>query len=118
MLKIFLALIRNYLPLQKLKINSLLCSYTMRVFRLTENKPINMYMSNVGSKKNLFSLRRHCCGMPQISLISTNIFTIRDKSAILIRHQYSALYDSVILPTSRKFQKNERLPCIGYHKIV
>ena len=76
MLKIFLALIQNYLPLLKPKINLLLCSCTMRVIQLTENKLIYLVLANVGSKKNFFSsLQCQNCGMPQISLILTDIFT-------------------------------------------
>ena len=63
MLEIFLALIQNYLPLLKPKINLLLCSCTMRVFRLTVNKPIYLVLANVDSKKNFFSLRGYNCGM-------------------------------------------------------
>ena len=37
-----------------------------------------------GVRKRFFSIRRHNCGMPQISLISTDIFTKREKSAILL----------------------------------
>ena len=56
----------------------------MRVFRLTEKKSLYLVLRNVGSKKKVFfSLRCHNCGIPQISLISTDIFTKREKSAIL-----------------------------------
>ena len=53
MLKIFLASILNHLSLLKLKINSFLCSCTIHVFRLTDNKPF--VLPNVGSKKKFFS---------------------------------------------------------------
>ena len=33
--------------------------------------------------RNFFSLQRQNCGMPQISLILTDIFTKREKSVIL-----------------------------------
>ena len=55
MSKIFLAKLLNLLPLLKLKTNLLLCSCTMRVFQLTENKPIYFVLTNVVSKKKLFS---------------------------------------------------------------
>ena len=58
----------------------------MRVFRLTENKPILLVLAKVTNKKKFFSsLQRHNCGIPQISLISTDIFTKREKSAILFQ---------------------------------
>ena len=54
----------------------------MRVFRLIENKLIYLVLANVGSKKN-FSLQGHNRSIPQISLISTAIFTKREINALL-----------------------------------
>ena len=71
----------NYSSLLKLKIYLSLCSFTMRVFRLT-------YLScfrKCREQKNFFSLRRRYCGIPLISLISRDVFTKREKSAILFR---------------------------------
>ena len=81
MLKIALAKILNDLPFLILTINLSLYSCTKRVFRVTENKPIYLVLENVGINKNFFFLRGYNSTMPQISLISTNIFTKREKSA-------------------------------------
>ena len=52
----FFAYIQNLLLLLKLKINLLLCNCTMRVFRLTENKPIYNCFSKCRQKEKLFFL--------------------------------------------------------------
>ena len=41
----FFSLDTNHLPLLKFKINLLLCCCTMRVFWLTENKPIDLVLA-------------------------------------------------------------------------
>ena len=57
----------------------------MWVFQLIKNKPIYLVLANIDSKKNFFSLRLrgHNCDISQISLISTDIFTKKEKTAIL-----------------------------------
>ena len=58
-----LARILNDLLFLILTINLSLCSCTVRVFPLTENKLIYFVLANVWSKKKLFSLQGHNCGM-------------------------------------------------------
>ena len=57
MLKIVLAKILNDLPFLILTINLSLYSCKMRVFRVTENKPIYPVLENVGIKRKTFSTR-------------------------------------------------------------
>ena len=70
----------------------------MRAFRLTENKLTYIVLENVGGKKKFFSLRGDNCGMPQISLISTDIFTIKEKSTTVeLRSTSFSLYEKFAL---------------------
>ena len=55
----------------------------MRVFRLTEKKLIYLVLTNVGIKKNFFSVQMYNCDMPQTFLISTDSLTKIEKNAIL-----------------------------------
>ena len=61
----------------------------MRVFRLREKISIYLVLANVGSKKVFFfSVQRRNCGMSHISLISTDISTKSQKSALLLHFSF------------------------------
>ena len=80
MLKIFLAQIQNHLSLLKLKINLWLCRCTVRVFRLTANKPIYLVLANDLSKKNFFLYYVTIAACLK-SLSFQQIFSTKDKKA-------------------------------------
>ena len=56
----------------------------MRVFRLTEKKLIYLVLTNVGIKKNFFSVQMYNCDMPQTFLISTDSLTKIEKKRYFV----------------------------------